>query len=905
MKTKLTSIFFCLQLDEIWKLSIKPTAFLTKMLLFIAIFPIFNKNISGQTAKQDFSWFKNGKLLVVPSSHQDIAYMDTPAKCIEFRDEKMITPALELLRNSKHFSFTVENAMNLYEYLERHPERLEEISKYTCEGRLEWGANYNQPYEGMYDGEALIRQMYIGKKLIQKIIPGAQFSCAWDLDVPARTFQRPQMLAKAGVKYLMFSRFSPGIYRWFSPDGSYITCWSPGKYDFLGRAVHRAITENERTEALKQILANFNPYFKSKNLSPNFIYINSYDFSEPPAWDSYFDKWNQTRQFTGLPEIEYSTGSKAIEMLANGGGYIDTLIGERPNTWLYIHGPTHERALKAGRKASRTLTAAEKFSTIHALLKKDISLYPQNQLNKAWADGIYPDHGWGGNWGFITDTIFKSKFESALAVSDSLLRMKTQGIGEMIDFKNEKGLPIVVFNPVSWERTDQVEVLINMEGIYVNQFKLVDETGKNIDFQFIKTDASSSASVVKILFIAEKVPSIGYKTFYFIPGEWGESHWNRMDFDGETLNNGFYKIKMAKGGVESIIDKSLQKELIQSDKFLCGEVFSMESVGTGAGEFTDIQQPNMIGFEKMSQYGTTWQLIEHGVVRTVLESVHPWAHCTVRQRVIVYNRHKLLQFEVDILGFDGFRSREFRVAFPLRMENSQIAYRVPMGVVEVGRTEMKKIPGYSTPWEIYSTPPEEIRPREVQDWFSAREGNTSVTISTDVAVFDYNDPTSNQVSYPILQPLLMATRRSVNRKPDSNWYLQRGDHHFSYNFYSHSGDWKEGRQLGEQQNNPLIARVIQRSQLVGILPELFSFASVDKKNIIISTIKKCDDDNSVILRAFEIEGKDTEVKLDWFKGISTISKTNIIEEVPQKLKIGKETGNLHIGKFSIETYKIE
>ncbi len=859
----------------------------------------------GQNTKPDFSYFRNGKLLVVPSSHQDIAYMDRPAKCIEFRDEKMITPALDLLKKSPDFCFSVENAMNLYEYLERHPERLEEIAKYTREGRLEWGANYNQPYEGMYDGEALIRQMYVGKKRLQKLIPGAQFTCAWDEDVPARTFQRPQMMAKAGVKYLQFSRFTPGIYRWFSPDGSSITCWTPGQYDNSGRPVRDAETETDRTEALKQMLGTYNPYFETKKLSPNFIYIHSCDFSEPPAYDAYFSEWNKNKAQTGLPLIQYSTGSKALQLLTDGGGHIDTLIGERPNVWLYIHGPNHERALKAGRKAGRTLTAAEKFSTIHALLNNNMSLYPQKQLDKAWADGIYPDHGWGGNWGFITDTLFKSKFETAYAISDSILRIKTREIAKMIDFKNEKGFPIVVFNPVSWERTDPVQVLINVEGIYTNQFRLVDETGKKVDFQYIKTDDNNSASLLKILFVADKVPSIGYKTFYFIPGEWGDSEKNRMDFDGKTLNNIFYKIRLGEGGLESIIDKSLQKELVRTDKFLFGEVFSMESVGNGAGEFTDIQEPTMGGFEKMSQYAPSWQLIEQGPVRTVLEAVHPWLHCTVRQRVIVYNQIKRIDFEADLLGFDGFRSREFRMAFPLNMDQAQIAYQVPMGVVEVGKTELKRAPGFSKPEQIYSTPCPEIHPREVQDWFSASEGTASVMFSTDVAVFDYIDPTSNPVSSPVLQPLLLSTRRSCNKKPDANWYLQRGDHHFSYTMNSFNGTWQDGRQMGELPNNPLFVHVIKRPEKKGSLAELFSFAGTDQRNIVISTIKKCDDNNSVIFRAFDIEGKDTDVKINWFKGISTISKTNIIEEDPQKLKTGKEAGTLHIGKFSIETYKVE
>ena len=101
----------------------------------------------------------------------------------------------------------------------------------------------------------------------------------------------------------------------------------------------------------------------------------------------------------------------------------------------------------------------------------------------------------------------------------------------------------------------------------------------------------------------------------------------------------------------------------------------------------------MGGFEKMSQYSPDWQLIEQGAVRTVLEAVHPWTHCTVRQRLIVYNLSIRIDFEVDLLGFDGFRSREFRVAFPLRMENAQVAYQVPMGVVEVGENRDETNPG--------------------------------------------------------------------------------------------------------------------------------------------------------------------------------------------------------------------
>jgi alpha-mannosidase len=875
-----------------------------KIKFLISIF-VFTLLLTHEAQSQQKTYFTGGVIHVVPSSHQDIAWMDTPEKCIEFRDEKMITPALKRLAESPMFHFGVENAMNLYEYLERHPERFEEIAKYTREGRLEWGANFNQPYEGMYNGEALIRQTYLGKKRLQKMIPGAEFTCAWDEDVPGRTLQRAQMLAKAGVKYLQFSRFEPGVYNWFSPDGSHISCWTPGQYECSGRPIRYAKTEADRTEAFSVMLENWDSYFKERNLSSDFIYISSHDFSTPLDYDSYFADWNEKVKNgqSKLPTIKYSTGSKSLASIVNGGGQIDSIMGERPSIWLYIHGPGHEQALKAGRKASRTLTAAEKFAAIDALLKKDMLIYPQTKLEEAWENAIYPDHGWGGNWGNITDKLFKTKFETAVSIADSILQQKTKDISGMIKLKNT-GIPIVVFNSLSWKRTDPVEVLINTEGIYTNQFMLKDENGKSIEYQFISANTTSTDSEIKLLFVATDIPPIGYKTYYLVPGQAGESHNVGMVYDNGIIDSRYYQVRLGVGGVSSIFDKRLQRELIQEDKFLCGEVFSMESVGHGAGEFTEVQQPTMNGFEKMSQYSTSWQLVEQGIVRTVLETAHPWKNCTVKQRLIIYNQIKKIDFEVDILGFNGERNREFRVAFPLQLDNAQVAYRVPMAVVEVGKTEIPVPGGFSKPEQIYSTPCTEIHPREVQDWFGAYTQQVGVTISSDVAVFDYIDPTTNPVDYTVLQPLLFATRRSCNGSPATNWYLQRGDHYFHYSFTSHKGDWKAGREHGEQENNPLVVQVIKQQNTGGDLPETFSFASTDKENIIISTIKKCEDDNSIVVRGYNIEGKKTEALLHFFKPISSLYKTNIIEEEPKKLKLTKEQPKLLFGGFSIETFKL-
>ena len=49
-------------------------------------------------------YFNNGSVFIVSSSHQDTAWMDTPAACRQFRVEHNIMPALEMMRNNPDYT---------------------------------------------------------------------------------------------------------------------------------------------------------------------------------------------------------------------------------------------------------------------------------------------------------------------------------------------------------------------------------------------------------------------------------------------------------------------------------------------------------------------------------------------------------------------------------------------------------------------------------------------------------------------------------------------------------------------------------------------------------------------------------------------------------------------------------
>lgn len=851
--------------------------------------------ITNTNAQTDY--FKKGTVNFAPSSHQDIAWMNVPDTCTEFRIEKLLMPSIRLLEKEPSYCFTMEYALTLEEFLNKYPERKAEIQELTTKKRLDWGATFNQPYESLLSGEALVRQTYLGKRWLQQQLPGCEFLTAFNPDVPGRSLQTSQILSKAGIKYSVISRFEPGVYRWFSPDGSSMLCKSNGIYCDYARTLAGKKQDSEKKEYIRSVVDFWSPYYKKHKLKPDLFFLFTDDNEQPYNYAPVFRELSGEKD---MPEFRYSTVSAAMEEIADKKSNLTDLIGEWPDLWLYIHHPTHRQAISAMRNAQRQLVNVEKFSTIRSLLNHSFADYPQAELNEAWKCSIYPDHGWGGNGGNITDAFFKNKLKRSEQIADKLLNTTLEELSALIRHSQE-GQPIVVFNPQSWVRTDIVVTPVNVYGADRGHFILTDEYGKEIPYQYIPVKGNTEDGDIQIAFHADSIPSLGYKSFYFKHIAKNEPTPVKPRSQKTDIENAFYRIEFAPGGVKSIYDKNIGRELLRTDKFLGGEVFCTRSEGSGAGEFNAIQPITMDGFEKSSDYAPSWNIVESGDVREVRELRTRFDYATVIQRVIVYHSMPKIDFEVDIEGFTGEAYREFRMTFPLNQEKPLVSYEVPMGVVEIGKNDLA-IPAGRAGGLNYSTPCNETPLRECQDWFASSDGNSNVMLSSSVGVFGYKDVTVNPVSYPVLQPVLLASRKSCHWV--GNWYLQQGNHSYRFTLHSSTGDWRNTYQAGTQAAQPLLVVVNPNIRSTGSLPPSNSFFSVDEKNILISTIKKCEDDDQVVIRLFDMEGRDTEVEVQSYKPFVKGIQTNIIEEPMKEIKLKEGKLSVKIGHHAIETYKL-
>lgn len=852
------------------------------------------------------SRMRDGVIHIINSSHQDIAWMDDPEQCAEDRDLLLITPALTQLGENPDYRLDMENVLMLREYLERHPDRKEELYKYMRQGRVTWGASYSAPYEEMYSGEGLIRQFYLGRKWLKREFPGCDAVTYWNVDVPGRSLQMPQILSRAGVRYLVLSRHGRGVFRWLSPDGSGVTTYSPGHYgesltflkrDFFDAAAHIAGLAYEwgryNTAPGVELVI---PLLSDEDMSPPRMY---YDLIK--QWENLHtmedEKGNQVE--LKLPRMEHSTATRFLDRIVVATPDMPTIVGERPNVWVYIHGPSHHQAISAGRKAWTLLTAAEKFSAIEAQLTGSFSSYPQDDLTGAWEAAIYPDHGWGGKDGHITDELFRKKFEFARDEGRRILKTAIGSIASRINTASGKALPLVVFNTLSWKRSDPVSFRVDFTMGETAGLELTDSGGRKVPFQLIGKEIHPDGTLktAEICFVAVDVPSIGYSTYYI--GHKSEST-DAAAGDHkipDVIENRFYTITLGHGGIRQIRDRQLQEDLFDTTKFLGGELFTMQSVGNGAGEFSEIQQPTMEGFDRLSNHRPGWRVIEAGPVRTVLSLEQVIDHVRVVQRLIAYEEIKRLDLETDLLEWDGTIYREFRLAFPVRINRGKISYEVPFGVVEVGRDE---IPGAAG--ERYIQECAQVSPRGIRNWIGVNGDEFGLTISSSVAVCDYLDPSNDALSGPVIQPILLASRESCHW--EGNSYLQTGDHYFRFSLLSHAPGWKNGYRFGREANEPLQV-VIRPGRGSTELPEEYSFVSIDSENVMISTIKKCEDDDTLIIRLFDAEGRDSDVKISLFGEVQQALLTDIIEEGGRPLVVEGRVVTLGVGHHSIETVKIK
>ena len=257
-----------------------------------------------------------------------------------------------------------------------------------------------------------------------------------------------------------------------------------------------------------------------------------------------------------------------------------------------------------------------------------------------------------------------------------------------------------------------------------------------------------------------------------------------------------------------------------------------------------------------------------------------------------------------ILDWDGDPYREFRLAVPVDAPGGRIAYEVPMGVVEVGKSEIPGTGGPAYGNLNYDEQCSEIRPREVQNFIERQRRGVRGDADDERRRQRLPGPDARTRRHiPFCSPSCWrrggaATARATGTSRRATIATASRSIPTTAAGPTAGGAGIEanvavfrGRRPRPGRKNP----ICRRAGLSSRSP---------RPNGLVSTIKKCADDDSVVVRFYEIEGRPAEVAIDSTFPMAGAEAVNIIEDEPRPLPFDGKTLNIRLGHQAIETVKL-
>lgn len=841
----------------------------------------------------------NGVFYLVPFSHLDFFWGGTREECVS-RGNRIIAKAIQLSKESPQFRFLLEDNVFVANFVDAHrgsPE-VEDLRRLVQEGRIEIAPKWVGIFQELPDGEVHTRNMAIGKRYAKDVF-GVDTQVSHLGDLPGYTPQFPQILEQSRVPCAVITRMGPSdksAFFWTAPNGSKVLAWNAlrgyGWGTFLTSKT--ASSEEKRTRFLKD-LADVR---KTTN-GPILMHWGTDLWAPPDDLVATMETFFQSVQ----AKLIFATPSEFFHRLEKSPS-LPEVSGEIPSSWPNV-GSSLVHIWPGIIPATNTLLAAEKFAAINYAL--GYADYPQQEFDFLWKKLVESmDHNHNGQGGTIGDNRKIEYMRLAVIHGGEILRDRLRNIAERVQVPIPDSFPIVVFNPLGWDRDDVVRAHVTLYGkvgpadlgAFRKGMRLLDEKGSSVPFHVAEWSENISRAV-QLVFVARGVPSLGYKTYYLVAAETPETfpaaavvkldsdndrREPRRPLGSDVLENAFYRLTVDRAtGRVTLFDKALNQDV-------CRE---MEIVAT------EERGGNYIGVEPLSGR-TIGSMVDHVIVeenspiRAVIRIDSRIADIPITQRLTVYQGLKQLDIENTV---EWKTPRLVRVEqwFPLAQSNVAIHYGVPFGVSATDDLMPKTGPhaGDEIKYDSWKNA------RLIHDWIHAGTAGWGLTIASDHQQFRLAE---NLICAEMVRGTRFVSVKVVRGdETGSLQYPPAGTYVFRYSLSSASGDWKAAKayRAGLGWNNPLLPVSVADDITGKSLPPTRSFCSLKQGNLVLSTLKKSDRDPSILLRVYEIEGAPAQTPVELLGRTPAFEEVNLLEEnlnqAPQQV--------LRVRPYAIKTIK--
>ncbi|HEY9597313.1 MAG TPA: glycoside hydrolase family 38 C-terminal domain-containing protein, partial [Cyanophyceae cyanobacterium] len=450
--------------------------------------------------------------------------------------------------------------------------------------------------------------------------------------------------------------------------------------------------------------------------------------------------------------------------------------------------------------------------------------------------------------------------------------------------------PIIVFNPLNWQRSEVVSVAplvpqfwgeqnhplrVNSELMAeAEDWEICDISGQKIPSQLSQEST--------LLFLATDIPSVGYRIFWLCrcvdkPGRDVNLSVPSLQDKDWVLENEMLRVVVDPdtGDLSSVFDKIHQREI------LSGAGNQLQSF-QDSGQYWDAWNidPNYAQHPLSPTQLKSIKWIERGVLRSRLRVVRQLGQSQFIQDYILDTNSPILKIATTV----DWQEQHVLVkaAFPLTIEAESAIYEIACGAIQ--RPTRPQTPAEQAKWEVSAL-----------NWADLGNEEYGVSLLNDC-----------KYGYDAQPSQLRLTLLRSSQWPDSE--ADRGIHQFTYALYPHSGSWQSTGTVrrGYELNLPLQVRLHPFIKTNNpCLPPVGQFLDLQAENLVLMAFKLSEDQpNQWILRCYECHGEQADFSLKSDLGLTLNHSVDLLEQPIPNCEESPDERSLRILPWKIASFSV-
>jgi len=806
------------------------------------------KEIPHQTR---FTMKKTNKIFLVGNSHLDPIWQwrwqegSAEAKAT-------IRSALDRMKEFPEFIFVCSSA-SVYKWVEEFaPDMFEEIKERVREGRFVVVGGWNvQPDCNLPTGEGFARQTLYSQRYFKETL-GVTAKVGYNVDTFGHNAMIPQILRKSGMDSYVFLRPGPHekelesyLFKWVSPDGSSVLAhricgsygWRFGGYDGLNELIEKNKTEIDSP-------ADAFPFFYGVGNHGGGPTIRNLELLR-----EYAEKHPEC-------ELVYSNLSDFFEYVQSSGIEIPELHDDLQHHASGCYSTVSEIKRNI-RRAEFNLSAAEIYSVMsNKLLSRP---YKADRFEDAWNNICFLHFHDAIDGCSIYEAYEDARYMAGASLNTAAVSENNalQSLSWAVDTSadKDKGLPLFIFNPHSFDIEEVVQ--INQTGAGIT-----DTDGNDLPSQNVLSTTLECRLRDDIAFKA-KVPAMGYAVYYLkegaaVPNNTESGTVKAVEFtgnrtanchEGTVLENEFWRIEfeLYSGYIISFKNKLTGEEIIngRSAVPVVIDEYYHDTWSHAKNFFTD----------EMARFSDAEVTVtENGPVRATVKVVSRYNSSTLTQYFTLYSGSDKLSVSARLDWHE--KHKMLKIKWDMKVDEPKAVYEIPFGMIE-RPADGEEEPGLC--------------------WFGVKSSSGGYAVVN-------NDTYSSSVNGGVMYHTVVRSPIYGDHggpRTDESRFTDQGEREFRYILMPLGNDVTPVIRTARQLNKPT-TNIIENWHTGRLTDKVWRGIEISVDNVMVSALKRAEDGKGLVIRVYETEGRETQFRI-----------SGALIEAPLE-----ET----IGAYSFETY---